>query len=176
MAIKLSKGQKIDLTKSNPLLNRVLVGLGWTSGQGLDLDTAAFLLRADGKVDSDEDFVFYGNLKHKSGAVEHGGSTGGSNDVEQIHIDLSRVPNDVEKSDFTATIYDAKTRKQNFGMVKDSYIRVVDESSGQELIRFNLGDQFSVETAIAAQRQLEIQCDRRGLQRRFGGAVQQFRR
>ena len=150
MAIKLSKGQKIDLTKSNPLLNRVLVGLGWTSEQGLDLDTAAFLLRADGKVDSDEDFVFYGNLKHKSGAVEHSGDSrsGGTGDVEQIHIDLSRVPNDVEKIDFTATIYDAKTRKQNFGMVKDSYIRVVDESSGQELIRFNLGDQFSVETAI----------------------------
>lgn len=150
MAIKLSKGQKIDLTKSNPLLNRVLIGLGWTAGQGVDLDTAAFLLRADGKVDSDDDFVFYGNLKHKSGAVEHSGDsrTGGSSDVEQIHIDLSRVPNDVEKIDFTATIYDAKTRQQNFGMVKDAYIRVLDESSGQELIRFNLGDQFSVETAI----------------------------
>ncbi|MBQ9478684.1 MAG: TerD domain-containing protein [Selenomonadaceae bacterium] len=150
MAIKLSKGQKIDLTKNNPLLNRVMIGLGWQAGQGLDLDTAAFLLRADGKVDSDEDFVFYGNLRHKSGAVTHSGdnTSGGTGDVEQIHIDLSLVPNDVEKIDFTATIYDAKTRRQNFGMVKDAYIRVVDESSGQELVRFNLGDQFSVETAI----------------------------
>lgn len=150
MAIKLSKGQKIDLTKSNPLLNRVLIGLGWTAGHGVDIDTAAFLLKANGKVESDADFVFYGNLKHKSGAVEHGGdgAKGGSTDVEQLHIDLSLVPNDVEKIDFTATIYDAKTRKQNFGMVKDAYIRAVDESSGQELIRFNLGDQFTVETAI----------------------------
>ena len=150
MAIKLSKGQKIDLTKNNPLLNRVLIGLGWKAGQGIDLDTAAFLLKADGKVESDEDFVFYGNLQHKSGAVKHSGdsTTGGAGDVEQIHIDLSLVPNDVEKIDFTATIYDAKTRRQNFGMVKDAYIRVVDESSGQELVRFNLGEQFTVETAI----------------------------
>lgn len=150
MAIKLSKGQKIDLTKNNPLLNRVLVGLGWTADRRIDIDTAAFLLRADGKVDSDEDFVFYGNLKHKSNSVEHGGdgSKGGSTDNEQIHVDLGRVPPDVERIDFTATIYDALNRRQNFGMVKDAYIRVADESSGQELVRFNLGDNFTVETAI----------------------------
>ncbi len=147
MAIKLSKGQKIDLTRNNPLLNRVLVGLGWTADRRIDIDTAAFLLRADGKVQSDEDFVFYGNLKHKSGSVEHG-TSGGATDKEQIHVDLGRVPADVERIDFTATIYDALNRRQNFGMVKDAYIRVADESSGQELIRFNLGDQFTVETAI----------------------------
>ena len=150
MAIKLSKGQKIDLTRNNPLLNRVLIGLGWTADRRIDLDTAAFLLRADGKVQSDEDFVFYGNLKHKSGSVEHGGdgAKGASTDNEQIHVDLGRVPADVERIDFTVTIYDALNRRQNFGMVKDAYIRIADESSGQELIRFNPGDQFTVETAI----------------------------
>ena len=150
MAIKLSKGQKIDLTKSNPLLNKVLIGLGWKAGSNVDLDTAAFLLRADGRVESDEDFVFYGNLRHKSGAVEHSGdnTTGGYGDAEQIHIDLKRVPEYIAKIDFTATIYDAQSRRQNFGMVHEAYIRVVDESSEQELLRFDLGENFSVETAI----------------------------
>ncbi len=150
MAIKLSKGQKIDLTKNNPLLNRILVGLGWSTDRRVDLDTAAFLLQANGKVKSDEDFVFYGNLKHKSNSVEHSGDSrsGGEGDVEQIRVDLGRVPADVERIAFTATIYDAATRRQNFGMVKDAYIRVADDGSGQELIRFNLGDQFEVETAI----------------------------
>ena len=150
MAIKLSKGQKIDLTKSNPLLNKVLVGLGWKAGSNVDLDTAAFLLRADGRVESDEDFVFYGNLRHKSGAVEHSGdnTTGGYGDAEQIHIDLKRMPEYIAKIDFTATIYDAQSRRQNFDMVHEAYIRVVDESSEQELLRFDLGENFSVETAI----------------------------
>ncbi len=150
MAIKLSRGQKIDLTKNNPLLDRIVIGLGWAADQGVDLDTAAFLLRADGKIESDDDFVFCGHLKHSSNSVEHGGDnkTGGEGDVEQIHVELGRVPADVERIDFTATIYDAKERNQHFGMVKNAYIRVVDESSGQELVRFNLVEDFSDETAL----------------------------
>ncbi len=155
MAVNLVKGQKTDLTKGNPNLSKILVGLGWDvkkydGGYDFDLDASAFLVGVNGKVRRDEDFVFYGNLRHKSGAVEHSGdnTTGGSGDLEQIRIDLGRVPNDVEKIAFTATIYDAQSRRQNFGMVRDAYIRVVDESSEQELLRFELGNNFAVETAI----------------------------
>ena len=151
MAIELKKGQKIDLTKSNPRLNKLLIGLGWHAGQGVDLDTAAFLLNANGKASSDEDFIFYGNLRHKSGSVEHSGdnTTGGSGDNEQIHVNLNKVPNAIEKIAFTVTIYEAEERRQNFGNVKGAYIRVVDEDNGNELLHFDLGN-FSVETAIVA--------------------------
>ncbi|MBQ1914277.1 MAG: TerD family protein, partial [Selenomonadaceae bacterium] len=134
MGISLSKGQKLDLTKGNANLSHLMIGLGWTAGD-FDLDTAAFMLGANGKVSSDEDFIFYGNLKHASGAVEHKGDnlTGGSGgDAEQIKVDLSRMPQNVERVAFTATIYDADTRKQNFGQVKNAYIRVVDEDRQQE--------------------------------------------
>ena len=156
MAISLKKGQKVDLTKGNPSLSKILVGLGWDvnkydGGFDFDLDAAAFLLNANGKVNEDEDFIFYNNLKHKSGAVQHMGDnlTGeGEGDDEEIKIDLAKVPANIEKIDFTVTIYDAETRKQTFGQVSNAYIRVVDETTGKELIRYDLGEDFSIETAL----------------------------
>ncbi len=156
MAVSLTKGQKVDLTKGNPGLNNLLVGLGWDinkfdGGSDFDLDTAAFMLGADGKTASDADFVFYGNLKHASGGVEHLGDnlTGeGDGDDEQIKVDLSKVPEAVEKIDFTVTIYEAEERRQNFGQVSNAFIRIVDESSNTELIRYDLGEDFSIETAV----------------------------
>lgn len=156
MAVSLSKGQKVDLTKGNPGLSKIIVGLGWDTnkydgGADFDLDAAAFLLGANGKVASDSDFVFYGNLKHSSGGVEHMGDnlTGeGDGDDEQIKVNLAAVPASIEKIDFTVTIYDAESLKQNFGQVSNAYIRIVDETSNAELIRYDLGEDFSIETAV----------------------------
>lgn len=156
MAISLKKGQKVDLTKTNPGLKNILIGLGWDTnkydgGKEFDLDSSVFMLGADGKVTSDADFVFYGNLKHVSGSVEHLGDnlTGeGEGDDEQIKIDLSKVPETIEKIDFTVTIYEAEERKQNFGQVENAFIRVVNEATGEELIRYDLGEDFSIETAV----------------------------
>ena len=156
MAISLKKGQKVDLTKTNPGLKNILIGLGWDTnkydgGKDFDLDASVFLLGASGKVASDDDFVFYGNLKHKSGSVEHMGDnlTGaGEGDDEEIKIDLSQVPADVEKIDFTVTIYEAEERKQNFGQVENAFIRVMDATNNKELIRYDLGEDFSIETAV----------------------------
>ena len=156
MAVSLKKGQKVDLTKGNAGLTKVLIGLGWDTnkydgGSDFDLDAAAFLLKADGKVRDDKDFVFYGNLKHASGSIEHLGDnlTGErEGDDEQIRVDLASVPADIEKIDFTVTIYEAEERKQNFGQVSNAFIHIVDDSSNKELIRFDLGEDFSVETAV----------------------------
>ena len=156
MAVSLRKGQKVDLTKGNPNLTKVLIGLGWDTnkydgGHDFDLDAAAFLLGANGKVTSDADFVFYNQLKHPSGSVEHMGDnlTGeGEGDDEEIKVDLSKVPQNIEKIDFTVTIYEAVERKQSFGQVENAYIRVVDDLTGKELIRYDLGEDFSVETAV----------------------------
>ena len=156
MAVSLSKGQKVDLTKGNPSLKKLLIGLGWDTnkydgGFDFDLDAAAFLLGANGKVTDDGDFVFYNNLKHSSGSVEHLGDnlTGaGEGDDEQIKIDLAAVPASIEKIDFTVTIHEADARKQNFGQVSNAFIRVVDEDNNKELIRYDLGEDFSVETAV----------------------------
>ena len=152
----LFKGQKVDLTKGNPGLSKILVGLGWDTkkydgGYDFDLDAAAFLLGKDGHVQSDYDFVFYNNLKHSSGAVQHMGDnlTGaGEGDDEQIKIDLSKLPANIDKVAFTVTIHEADTRKQNFGQVSNAFIRIVDENSGKELIHYDLGEDFSVETAV----------------------------
>ena len=156
MGVSLRKGQKVDLTKGNPSLKKILIGLGWDvnkydGGFDFDLDAAAFLLNDTGKVSSDDDFVFYNNLKHKSGSVEHMGDnlTGeGEGDDEEIKVDLEKVPANVSKIDFTVTIYDAEVRKQTFGQVSNAYIRVVDDTTGKELIRYDLGEDFSVETAV----------------------------
>ena len=156
MAVSLLKGQKVDLTKGNPGLTKIMVGLGWDTnkydgGYDFDLDAAAFLLNAGGKVNADTDFIFYNNKLHESGAVEHMGDnlTGdGEGDDEVINVDLSKVPANVDKIDFTVTIHEAEQRSQNFGQVSNAYIRVVDEVNGSELIRFDLGEDFSVETAI----------------------------
>ncbi len=156
MAVSLAKGQKVDLTKGNPGLSKLIVGLGWDTNQydggyDFDLDAAAFLLGANGKVASDADFVFYGNLKHASGGVEHLGDnlTGaGDGDDEQIKVDLSLVPASVEKIGFTVTIYESDVRRQNFGQVNNAYIHIMDESNNTELIRYDLGEDFSIETAV----------------------------
>ena len=140
MPISLKKGQKVSLSKENPGLTKVLVGLGWDvnafdTGGSFDLDAAAFLLGENGKITRTEDFVFYGNLQHPSGAVEHLGDnlTGaGDGDDEQIKVDLSLVPENIQRVAFTVTIYDADVRRQNFG---------------QEILRYDLGEDFSIETA-----------------------------
>lgn len=156
MAVSLSKGQKVDLTKGNPGLTKVLVGLGWDvnkydGGADFDLDAAAFLTKDNDKVASDEDFVFYNNLKHKSGAVEHMGDnrTGeGEGDDEEIKIDLAKVPASVAKIAFAVTIDQAQERGQNFGQISNAYIRVVDVATNRELIRYDLGEDYSIETAV----------------------------
>ncbi|MBQ3450316.1 MAG: TerD family protein, partial [Synergistaceae bacterium] len=120
-------------------------------GSAFDLDTAAFMLGTNGKVQSDSDFVFYNNLKHSSGSVQHMGDnlTGaGEGDDEQIKVELSKVPANVDKIAFTATIHEAEERKQNFGQVSNAYIRIIDEAKNAELIRYDLGEDFSIETAV----------------------------
>ncbi|MDU6822113.1 TerD family protein [Intestinibacter bartlettii] len=156
MAITLSKGQKVSLTKGNPGLKHIVVGLGWDTnkydgGFDFDLDSAAFLLDENGKVNADTDFIFYNNLKHSSGAVEHLGDnlTGeGNGDDEQVKVDLSLVPQNISKIAFTVTIHEALERRQNFGQVSNSYVRVIDEDTNQELLNYELGEDFSIETAI----------------------------
>ena len=156
MPISLKKGQKVSLTKENPGLTKVVVGLGWDvnqydTGGAFDLDAAAFLLADSGKVSRSEDFVFYGNLKHPSGCAEHMGDnlTGeGDGDDEQIRINLSAVPENISKIAFTVTIYEAETRRQNFGQVSNAFIRIYNELTGEEILRYDLGEDFSIETAI----------------------------
>ncbi len=156
MAINLSKGQKVDLTKGNPGLKNILVGLGWDvnsfdSGKDFDLDAAVFMVGANGKCPTEKEFVFYGNLEHPSGSVKHLGDnlTGaGDGDDEQIQIDLGKMPSDVARVAFTVTIYDAEDRRQNFGQFSNAFIRIVDETTGTELIRYDLGEDFSIETAL----------------------------
>ena len=156
MAINLVKGQKTDLTKGNPNLSKILVGLGWDvkkydGGYDFDLDASAFLVGTNGKVATDSDFIFYHNLKHSSGAVEHTGDnlTGaGDGDDEVIRVDLKKLPPNIDKVAFTVTIYDADVRKQNFGQVSNAYIRIIDETTGHELIHYDLGEDFSIETAV----------------------------
>lgn len=156
MPINLTKGQKVDLTKGNPGLKNVMVGLGWDvnafdSGTDFDLDAAAFMLGENGMCPTEKEFIFYGNLVHASEAVKHMGDnlTGeGEGDDEQIVIDLSKIPANISKIAFTVTIYDAETRRQNFGQVSNAYIRIADEASGTELIRYDLGEDFSIETAV----------------------------
>ena len=156
MPVNLQKGQKVSLTKGNPGLSKVVVGLGWDvngydTGGEFDLDTAAFLLTESGRVSTSDDFVFYGNLKHPSGCAEHMGDnlTGaGAGDDEQIKLNLSLIPEKYTKIAFTVTIYDAEIRNQNFGQVNNAFIRIFDENSGEELLRYDLGEDFSIETAI----------------------------
>lgn len=156
MSINLSKGQKVDLTKGNPSLKSIMVGLGWDvnafdSGADFDLDASAFLLGSSGKCPTEKEFIFYGNLEHSSGSVKHMGDnlTGeGDGDDEQVMVNLSTIPDNIEKVAFTVTIYDAERRRQNFGQVSNAYIRIVDDATNTELIRYDLGEDFSIETAV----------------------------
>jgi tellurium resistance protein TerD len=156
MAISLQKGQKVDLTKSNPGLSKVTVGLGWDTnkydgGKDFDLDASVFLLGENGKVTSDADFVFFNNLEHASLSVKHLGDnlTGeGEGDDEQINVDLALVPATIQKIGFTVTIHDAESRSQNFGQVSNAFIRVFNTVTGEEVIRYDLSEDYSVETAV----------------------------
>lgn len=156
MAVSLQKGQKVDLTKTNPGLKSVIVGLGWDTnkydgGHSFDLDTAAFLTNESGKVSSDADFIFYNNLKDTSNSVEHLGDnlTGeGEGDDEQIKIVLGTLPANVSKISFTVTIHEAVERSQNFGQISNAYIRIMSEETKEELIRYDLSEDFSIETAV----------------------------
>ena len=158
MAINLSKGQRISLDKG---LQKALIGLGWDINRydgsaDFDLDASAFLLGADGKVRRDEDFIFYGNPKSPEGGVVHTGDnrTGeGEGDDEVILIDFSKIPADVQKIAITVTIYEAAERGQNFGQVDNAYVRVARRSGdsdmvGTEELRYDLGEDFSIETAL----------------------------
>ncbi|MBS7344166.1 MAG: TerD family protein [Caryophanon sp.] len=156
MVVSLSKGQKVDLTKTNPGLTKVHIGLGWDTnkydgGQDFDLDSSVFLLGDNGKVTGPEDFIFYNNTTGGNGSVVHSGDnlTGdGDGDDEVVMIALNDVPANVQRVTFTVTIHDAEARGQNFGMVSNSFIRVVNEANGEELIRYDLGEDFSIETAL----------------------------
>ncbi|HBG5346684.1 TPA: TerD family protein [Clostridioides difficile] len=156
MAIVLKKGQKIDLTKGNPGLKNIKLGLGWDtnsfdSGYDYDLDVSVFMVGESQRVEKDEDFIFYNNLKHPSGAVEHLGDnrTGeGDGDDEEILVNLDVMPKHIQKIAVTVTIYEAAERRQNFGQVSNSYIRVLNSENDEEILRYDLGEEFSIETAI----------------------------
>ena len=155
MAVKLTKGGNVNLSKEAPGLTAVIVGLGWspraTDGAQFDLDGSAFLLNEGKKVRKDEDFIFYNNLKSQDGSVEHQGDnrTGqGEGDDEKINIDLSKVPADVKTIAITVTIDEADTRRQNFGQVSDAFIRILDKVTGNEIARFDLTEEASSNTAM----------------------------
>ncbi len=156
MAINLVKGQKIDLTKGNPALKKVIIGLGWdtnkySGGYDFDLDASVFLVGANGKTNHDEDFIFYNNLKSRNEAVIHTGDnrTGdGDGDDEQIILEFAKMPSDVDKMAVTVTIHEAVERGQNFGQVSNAFVHVINEETNEEVLRYDLGEDFSIETAI----------------------------
>jgi len=156
MAISLKKGDKVDLTKGNAGLSKILIGLGWDTnkydgGEDFDLDASAFLLLGNDRVMEEADLVFYNRMNHKSGSVYSMGDnrTGGSGgDDEQLKVDLSSVPQEYKKIAFTVTIDDAEKKKQNFGQVSNAYIRIVNEANDSEIMRYDLAEDFSIETAV----------------------------
>ncbi len=155
MAVSLTKGGNVSLTKQAPGLSAIRVGLGWdtrvTDGAAFDLDASAFLLGAGGKVRSDADFIFYNQPRSADGSVVHKGDnlTGeGEGDDEVIAVSLGQLPGDVERIAFTVTIHEADQRRQNFGMVQRAFIRVVDERDSSEIARYDLSEDASVETAM----------------------------
>ncbi|OYO25690.1 TerD family protein [Janthinobacterium sp. PC23-8] len=155
MAISLQKGGNVNLSKEAPNLKKIIIGLGWdprsTDGATFDLDGSAFLLKNDGKVRGDSDFIFYNNLKSTDGSVVHTGDnqTGeGEGDDERIEIDLSRVPGDIERISITVTIHDADARRQNFGMVSKAFIRCLNAEGEREIARYDLSEDSSTETAM----------------------------
>ena len=155
MGISLLKGGNVNLSKAAPSLREVLIGLGWdaraTDGAEFDLDASAFLTKADGKVRSDADFIFYNNLISSDGSVKHMGdnrSGAGDGDDEKLTVDLAKIPLNVEKIAFSVTIHDGEARRQAFGQVSNAFIRVVDTSDNNELARYDLTEDGSSETAM----------------------------
>ncbi|GGY50734.1 TerD family protein [Pseudoduganella sp. SL102] len=155
MAISLQKGGNVNLSKEAPGLSQLTIGLGWdvraTDGAAFDIDSSAFLLKADGKVRSDSDFIFYNNLKSTDGSIVHSGDnrTGeGSGDDETVQVDLSKVPADVDKIAVCVTIHDAEARRQSFGQVQKAFVRCVNTANSQEVARYDLSEDSSTETAM----------------------------
>ena len=150
MSVNLRKGGRIDLRKG---LNQVTVILGWKenttdTGGDFDLDSSVFLLNNQNKAPSENDFIFYGNLEHPSGAVKHMGDDKTGSEGEEIQIELDKVPEIIQKIVFVVTIYDAKSRNQNFGMVEDAYIKLLNNETGEEIARYDLAEDFSIETGV----------------------------
>ncbi|MFF7249593.1 TerD family protein [Embleya sp. NPDC008237] len=155
MAVSLSKGGNVSLTKEAPGLTAVVVGLGWdlrtTTGEDFDLDASAIVVNATGKVYSEQHFVFFNNMKTPDGTVEHTGDnrTGeGEGDDEQIKVNLAQLPADVDKVVFPVSVYDADNRKQSFGQVRNAFIRVLNAADNVELARYDLSEDASTETAM----------------------------
>ncbi|MEI7995883.1 MAG: TerD family protein [Methylococcaceae bacterium] len=155
MGISLSKGGNVSLSKKDPSLKNVLVGLGWdarpTDGADFDLDASAFMVKEDGKVRSNSDFIFYNQTKSACGSVEHTGDnrTGaGDGDDEAVIVLLDKIPSDVQRVVFCVTIHDADLRKQNFGQVSHAFVRVVNKDSNNEVARYDLSEDASIETAM----------------------------
>ncbi|GAB4098408.1 TerD family protein [Sinomonas halotolerans] len=154
-SLSLSKGSNLSLTKADPGLTRAMVGLGWdprtTAGEAFDLDASALLVTASGRVRSNDDFIFYNQLAAADGSVVHQGDnrTGmGEGDDEQILIDLSKVAADVEKVVIVVSIDQAETRRQNFGMVRGAFCRVVNDDTDQEVVRYDLTEDAASETCM----------------------------
>lgn len=155
MSVSLSKGSNVSLSKEAPGLTKALVGLGWdlraTDGAAFDLDASAFITGADGKVRSERDFIFYNNLRSADGSIEHTGDnlTGvGEGDDESIKVNLGQIPADIGKIVFAVTIHDAEARRQNFGMVTNAFVRVVNQEDNKEIARYDLSEDASTETAM----------------------------
>jgi tellurium resistance protein TerD len=155
MSVSLSKGGNVSLSKEEPGLTKILIGLGWdtrtTDGADFDLDASAFLLGGSGRVRGDSDFIFYNNLRSSDGSVEHTGDnrTGeGDGDDEAMKVDLSRVPQDIQKISVTVTIHDGESRRQSFGMVSNAFVRIVNDATGREIARYDLAEDASTETAM----------------------------
>jgi len=155
MAVSLKKGGNVSLSKEAPGLTAIIAGLGWdtrtTDGADFDLDASIFILGENGKVRTDSDFIFYNNAKSSDGSVEHLGDnkTGaGDGDDEQVMINLAGVPADAKRLVFAVTIHDGEARKQSFGQVQNAFIRVVNQTGGAELTRYDLSEDYSTETAL----------------------------
>ena len=155
MAVSLSKGGNVSLSKEAPGLSAITIGLGWdpraTDGQAFDLDGSVFLLNAGGKVRSDSDFIFYNNKTSSDGSVTHAGdnTTGqGDGDDETVEVNLAGVPADVDKIAVCVTIHEAETRGQNFGQVSKAYIRIMNKAGGAEIARYDLSEDASTDTAM----------------------------
>ena len=155
MSVSLSKGGNVSLSKEEPNLAKVLIGLGWdtrsTDGTDFDLDASAFLLVAGDRVRGDGDFIFYNNLRSSDGSVEHTGDnrTGeGDGDDEALKVDLTKVPAEIQKIAVAVTIHDGEGRRQSFGMVSNAFIRVANDETGREIARYDLTEDASTETAM----------------------------
>jgi tellurium resistance protein TerD len=155
MSVSLTKGGNVSLTKQAPGLTAVLVGLGWdartTTGADFDLDASAMMVGTDGKILSDQNFIFFNNLKSPDGSVEHTGDnlTGeGEGDDEVIKVHLDGVPAEVDKIVVAVSIYEAETRGQNFGQVRNAYMRVINQADNGEIARYDLSEDASNETAM----------------------------